>query len=162
MANKEDTTNKRQKTVTLMMGGPASGKSTVHKERYPDALVIDCDTFKEGHPDYDPKNPAALHVWSSLEATKAFHAALAGDDDFIFDGTGANAEKYVTFIAAAQGAGWHTRILYVACDLATALERNAGRDRVVGEDVVREKYSTIATSYEIVSRYVDEVVVVNG
>ena len=145
-----------------MMGGPASGKTTVRKERLPDVTVIDCDTFKEAHPDYDPKNPAALHAWSSLEAPKAFYAALAGDEDFVFDGTGANAEKYVTFIGAARAAGWHTRILYVACELATALERNANRERVVDEDVVREKYSTIAASYEIVSRYVDEVVVVNG
>ena len=148
--------------MTLMMGGPASGKSTVREARFPDLPVVDCDTFKEGHPDYDPKNPAALHVWSSLEATKAFYAALAGDDDFVFDGTGANAEKYVSYATDARGAGWHTRIMYVACELATALERNAGRERVVDEDVVREKYSTIAASYEIVSRYVDEVVVVNG
>ena len=35
-----------------MMGGPASGKTTVRKERLPDVTVIDCDTFKEAHPDY--------------------------------------------------------------------------------------------------------------
>ena len=153
---------KKARTLTLMAGGQASGKSTTLRRLYPGLPIVDCDKHKAAHPDYDPKNPGALHRWSSLEATKEFNERLAGDVDFAFDGTGTNAEKYVMFANAAHAAGWVVRLLYVSCDLKTALKRNAERERVVEENVVRDKYASIAASFEIVSRYVDEVVVVDN
>jgi predicted ABC-type ATPase len=161
MVNKENTPN-ATKTLTLMSGGPASGKSTELRKRYPGLPVVDSDAYKMSHPDYDPKNPSALHSWSSLKATQEFNTRLAGDEDFAFDGTGTNAEKYVMFANSAHAAGWNVRLLYVSCDLKTALKRNSERARTVPENVVRDKYSSIAASFEIVSRYVDEVVVVNS
>lgn len=153
---------RNQRTVTLMMGGPASGKSTARLARFPSTPVIDSDRIKATHPDYDVTKPSEFHAWSSLEATKAFHAALKGSEDFIFDGTGSNAEKYVLFAMAARKAGFKVHAFYVRCDLATALKRNDARERTVNPDVVREKYSTISVSFEIVAYYMDRVEVVNN
>jgi len=144
-----------------MMGGPASGKSTVRKQVHGDLYVVDSDGIKESHPDYDVNNPSALHAWSSRMATKEFYSMLSGSTNFVFDGTGANAEKYVTFAKAAHEEGWSVKVLYVRCDVVTALQRNAKRERTVNEDIVKEKYSTIAASHEIVAQYVDVVEVID-
>lgn len=146
----------------FMMGGPAAGKSTVRRKLFATLPVIDCDAIKASHSEYDAKNPAALHEWSSMEAARAAYMAIGDGASFVFDGTGSTAEKYIGFMQAASAAGFETILVYVACPLATAIERNASRERVVPEHVVREKHSSIAISYEILSRYAETVKVVNN
>ena len=154
------TETKTMRKAIFMMGGPASGKTSVRLERYADTLTIDSDEFKAAHPDYDPKNASALHAWSSLEARKMFDAAVADGVDFVYDGTGSTAEKYVDLIETAKTAGYETEIIYVECDVHIALKRNAKRDRRVDEDVIIEKYELITTSFAIVSDYADKVTVI--
>ena len=122
------------------------------------------DALKQAHPDYDPKNPQDLHAWSRTEATREFFRYLGRETatDFVYDGTGTNVERYVSWINAAHDAGYQVEMVYVTCDLATALHRNANRDRVVPEDVVRAKHATVGTAFEILSRYADSVRVVNN
>ena len=79
-----------------MMGGPASGKSTVRRERFPGVQVLDSDDFKQAHPDYDPKNPQVLHAWSAQELVQSLFRALAGDEDFVYDGTGSTVRSTST------------------------------------------------------------------
>ena len=146
----------------FMMGGPAAGKSTVRARDYAEMTAIDCDAIKAEHPRYDPRQPNVVHEWSSQEATRRFYAALGTGQDVVFDGTGNTAEKYVAFIQAAQVCGYVTEICYVTTDLATALVRNAERDRRVSDDVVRDRHARIATSFEIVSRYADGVRIVRN
>jgi predicted ABC-type ATPase len=157
---KNGTTEGRAMKAVFMMGGPASGKSTVRKAEFGGMAVIDADEIKESHPDYDPKNPQPLHAWSSLQASALVASMIAAGTDFVYDGTGSSAEKYVRLILDAQAAGFTCELVYVPCDLKTALARNAARPRTVPESVVREKYSTIATSFEIVARYADTVRVI--
>jgi predicted kinase len=152
-------------TLYLMMGGPASGKGTmISKTSYLNTLaVVDCDTFKAEHPDYDPKNiTQEVHDFSIVLCERAFFAALGTGASFIYDGTGCNAEKYVAKTAEAHAAGYNVEVVYVTCSMASALIRNAGRDRSVPENLLRDKYSTIATSFEIISRYVDGTTVINN
>lgn len=144
-----------QPLAVFMMGGPASGKTTIRQQLFPTTTTIDCDALKETHPAYNPKDPQALHVWSSQEAARAFYAALGTGEDVVFDGTGNTAEKYVAFIQAAHAAGYRADLIYVTCDLAEALRRNAARTRTVDEAIVRERHARVATSFEIVSRYAD-------
>ena len=146
----------------LMMGGPGSGKSYVRESLYSEIEAIDSDAIKSAHPDYDPDNPSALHAWSSREANKRLHQAIDAGQDFVYDGTGKAAEKYVQIIQAAHEAGYETLLVYVACNLSTALERNRNRDRKVPEDLVVEFHSRVATSFEIVARYAGGVRVVNN
>lgn len=148
----------------LTMGLPGSGKSTTLQNRYGDQLddyvLIDPDAHKERHPDYDPKNPSALHDWSKKMAEADLANAVAADANVIIDGTGTNAEKMVQRITRLQVAGYTTTVLYVTVSLKTALARNAARTRTVPESLVREKAELISTSFEIVAGYADEVLAI--
>lgn len=145
--------------AVFMVGGPGSGKSFVRKRDFGSLPVVDCDSFKESHPDYDPKNPAALHQWSQVECTKAFFRALGGTESFVYDSTGTNAEKMVDWMLKAQSAGFLVRLVYVRCSMNVALVRNQQRARTVPEEIVREKHATVETSFRICSGFADEVTV---
>ena len=149
--------NQTQPTAVFMMGGPGSGKSFVRDRDFAGLAVVDCDSIKESHPDYDPKNPSALHEWSRIECVKAFFRALGGDDSFVYDGTGTNAEKMVEWMLKAQEAGFKVQLVYVKCPLQTALRRNQQRDRTVPESIVREKHAVVETTFKILTGYADEV-----
>lgn len=144
-------------TLYCMIGGPGAGKSYVRRNdpELADLPVVDCDQWKKRHPDYDPNNPSAVHAWSSEKCTKQFFGMLAGDDSFVYDGTGTNAEKMVDWIMRAQSAGFRVELVYVRCPLNTALERNANRDRVVPEHIVRDKHEVVDTSFRISRGYAD-------
>jgi len=153
----------KRPTVYMMMGGPASGKSSVRRKELPGLPVVDCDNYKPEHPDYDPKDILPhVHEYSVEKCKREFYSKLGTGEDFVFDGTGSNAEKYVKMAADAHDAGFTVSILYVTCSLTIALARNDDRERTVPEHIVRAKYATIATSFEIVSRYVDEIRVINN
>lgn len=146
----------------FMMGGPASGKSTVRQRLFAGITVVDSDAIKATHPDYNPADPSALHAWSSTEATRAFYAALSTGQDVVFDGTGSNAEKYVAFINAAHAAGYLTEVVYVTTDLGTAIARNAARARVVPEAIVREKHAALAVAVDIVAKYAGSIRIIKN
>ena len=150
------------KTVTFTAGAPGAGKGYIIARDYADLHVVDCDSHKQAHPDYDPKNPGALHAWSSEMATKEFFSMLAGDDSFVFDGTGTDTAKLANFMNQAQLAGFTTQVCYVKVSLATALKRNSERERNVPESLVREKFATIATAVEILAGYADELRIVGN
>lgn len=156
--------NRTETRPTLIMtaGSPGAGKGYTIERMHPTLPVVDCDQFKMAHPDYDPKNPAALHAWSSEQAQHAFSAALLAGETFIYDGTGANVEKMATMIKAAHAAGFKVQILYVKVRLTTALARNAARERVVPESLLREKFNTVETAIEILANYADEIVTVEN
>lgn len=146
----------------FMMGGPGAGKGYIRERRYTGIKVLDCDAFKESHPDYDPKDPNALHKWSAEQVQRAFYASIGAGETFVYDGTGSNSDKYVKMICDAQAAGFVTEVCYVSCPMPVALRRNAERTRTVPESVVREKHATIETSAGIVSKYADNFIRVNN
>lgn len=165
MNSKTDNKAPATKTAVFMMGGPRAGKSTSIQsllEEFDGITVLDCDSIKEEHPEYDPKRPELIHVWSSAVCQQRFIAGMAQGISLIYDGTGVNSERLVRNITQAQEAGYHTMIVYVTCGLETALARNSKTVRQVPEEVIREKYSLISTSFEIVSRYADEIRVRSG
>lgn len=152
------------KTMTFSMGLPGAGKSTVLAERgyLEHAVCIDPDQIKEGHAEYDAKNPQALHAWSTEVAERQFQAALATESNYVVDGTGTNSEKMVRRIRQAQAFGFTCRLVFVRVSTKTALARNASRARSVAEQIIREKSLDMATSFEIVSAAADEVTVIDN
>lgn len=149
--------------MVFMMGLPAAGKTTVADAMFPSYTHIDADKFKERIDGYDPENAFLVHEESMQMYEAAFLRAVAGRTGmFVVDGTGVNAESMVRRIRQAQFAGFVTRLVYVTCSLETSLERANGRERKVPESVIREKALNIATSFEIVSQYVDLVQVVDN
>lgn len=151
-------------TAVLTMGLPGAGKSTVMNDRYDleNWTLIDPDEIKKEHADYDPNRPELIHEWSKREANARQARAVANGEDIIIDGTGTNAEKMVKWTRELQAAGYTVELLYVQVSLATALARNAARERTVPEDIVREKADLISTSFDITAAHVDTVTVVDA
>ena len=148
----------------ITMGIPAAGKSTVVNKKY-DAkewAFIDPDEIKKEHPKYDAKNPQLVHDWSKAIAKARMHEAIAVEKNIIVDGTGTNSEKLVSWVNEFHSVGYEVTLLFVKCNLQTALKRNAARDRIVPEEVIRKKSALISISFEIVSSYVDDVVIINN
>jgi predicted ABC-type ATPase len=141
-----------EKVAFYMVGGSGSGKSFVREHILTDLLLLDCDELKKSHPDYDPTNPAELHSWSAEELRKLYHYTIGTGENFVYDGTGSNKKRYSNWIPAAQAAGYRTIVVWVRCDLDTALERNrmrgANGDREVPEDVVIRKHHQVAEAVD--------------
>lgn len=154
----------KQAEIVFLMGNPAAGKSTVAAQLYATThTFIDCDQFKAAHPEYDPKNPAALHAWSAQQADQMFKAACAaGSGKYVVDGTGANLNNLLADIATAKEGGFSVNLMYVQCSLETSLRRNAARTRVVPEEVVRAKAAAVHSSFEVARNYVDGYKVINN
>ena len=150
--------------VVFMAGAAGAGKSYIRSKTADLATleVVDADQFKAAHPDYDPKNPGALHAWSSEMAREAYKRNLTGTESFIYDGTGTNAEKYVAMIREARAAGFTTEIVYVEVSRETSLRRNAARERNVPEYIVNEQHDLIPTSIELISREADAMRQINN
>jgi predicted kinase len=58
--------------------------------------------------------------------------------------------------------GFSIHLCYVKVSLATALARNAKRERNVPESIIREKALNIATSFELTAPHADSVVVIDN
>jgi predicted kinase len=154
----------RKPHAIMTMGLPGSGKSTVLNQlpNIAEFAIVDPDMIKATHPDYDPKNPGALHVWSKKVAAAQLATAIANNENVVVDGTGTNVEAMVRNITDLQAAGYFVEVLYVQVSLATAIYRNANRDRVVPVEIIREKAEVITTAADIVARYADKMTVVNN
>lgn len=154
----------KRSEMVFLMGNPAAGKSTRANMVYGAThKFIDCDQFKAAHPDYDPKQPHLLHAWSAAESAKMFQNACTGYvGKWVLDGTGANLTRLLGDIETAKRAGFRVTIFYVKCSLETSLRRNAKRERVVAESVIREKAEQVGASFEIARVYADKVVVVEA
>lgn len=148
------------KKAIFTMGLPGAGKSTVVNKLYSvDCfVVIDPDLIKEEMPDYDPKHPEVHHEWSKNQALIRQESAINEGKNLIIDGTGTNVEKMYAQIKMLQAQGYSVTLLYVEVRLETAIARNASRPRVVPEEIIREKWEFVETSFEILSKIADEVV----
>lgn len=150
--------------AVVTMGLPGAGKTTAMKAMFDltEWVMIDPDAIKESHPDYDPKDPEALHEWSKAKANATMYEAIAEQQPLIIDGTATNSDKMISVINKLHEAGYEVTLIYVKVSVATSLARNASRERTVPNRVIREKAGLMAISFEAVSGYVDHVKVVNN
>ncbi len=153
---------KMRKTATFMIGAPGAGKSRVAKEKFADRLILDCDTIKEQHPEYHPKNPGDVHEWSKVVLEEEFQAQIKKEESFVMDGTGANSDKMVRRMTEAKEEGFIIELFYVTVPLEVALERNAKRKRTVPKSVVIEKWKDIKYSFELVAPHASNITVINN
>lgn len=151
-----------EKKLVVMAGLPGAGKSYVRANRYADMKVIDCDEIKKTLPGYDPKNPSAVHQQSKVLEAQAIYSAFGKGESFVYDTTATNWAKLVKLIQDAQGIGYKVELCYVKVSLQTALYRNSKRERVVPEALIREKFSLLPVSLEVLSGYVDNYIIVKN
>tara|TARA_B100001939_G_scaffold128063_3_gene110968 strand:+ start:315 stop:818 length:504 start_codon:yes stop_codon:yes gene_type:complete len=149
------------------MGLPAAGKSSVIKDgraKVDGAVLLDCDSFKEAHPDYDPHNPQALHSWSKAKVKEAFNEALETGGQFVYDTTGTNAPRMLNEMNRAKEAGFNVRLVFVKVDLVTSIGRNhdASRGRVVPLPVIIEKADKVNRVFDEIHHVAHEVVIIDN
>lgn len=152
-----------QATMTMLGGGPASGKSSVMN---PDtsndkhAVTVDPDAFKQLLPGYkemaakDSKAASYYHEESSALAKRFAEVACKENYNVVYDGTGDGSPKSVQKkIDAAKANGYKTVAKYVTIDTDEAVKRNQARyddavaagktPRLVPESYVRSCHAKV-------------------
>lgn len=127
--------------IICFQGCPGSGKSTVAKQRYPHAVVVSLDAIREeltGDAADQSRNAEVMPI-----ATARAVAALEAGRDVVIDSTLARREWLATWEAMAHRYGASLIVVSVRVPLATALERNARRSRVVPAHIVERMYNDI-------------------
>jgi predicted ABC-type ATPase len=172
----------QQPVAVVMMGGSASGKSTVVKHLLGDAGKTDFvnanpDDVKEQLPEYkkgigehggpSAKDTAAsVHEESSDIAEEVRNSAIADRKNLILDGTGRNADKYAKKIEQLRAAGYHVRLVMVHVDIngarARAVQRAERSGRWVPDAFVEEAHHVIPGNFEKIAKSADEAVLIDN
>ncbi len=139
-----------QKTVTLMMGAPASGKGHLRKnlvdqEVIPSNLVaVDPDDIKTQGlaPDYDRyselsarKAAGFVHEEGSDIAKKVFEAMEERGYDYLQDKVFADYGKLVKEISRLNRIGYKVKIVMASCPVDVAYKRMLARGKATGRYV---------------------------
>lgn len=135
----------KQKMAIVMMGGTASGKSTMlHRSGAAgDNFVhVDADDIKGELPEY--KRALAMkwqaaagfaHEESSTVAKQASKRAVDEGYNVVLDGTGANERKFIKQVEMLKEAGYHVHLMMPDQDKDAAVEAAAGRANRTGRYV---------------------------
>ena len=139
-----------QATMTMMGGGPASGKSSVVENGFvklteeSKTVTIDPDFLKSKLPGYEEmalktdKAAGYYHEESSALAKRLYAVALSENINVVYDGTGDGSYNSATGkIKQAKESGYLVKGEYVTIDTAEALRRNQAR-----YDHALEKYKS--------------------
>ena len=126
-----------QATMTMLGGGPASGKSSVMNpdtSKNPNAVTVDPDAIKKMLPGFnemakkDPNAAAYYHEESSALAKRFSEVAFAENYNVIYDGTGDGSNGSVQKkIDSARAHGYRVEAKYVSVDTESAVQRNQKR-----------------------------------
>lgn len=149
-----------QATMTMLGGGPASGKSSVmstdtSKDKH--AVTVDPDAFKEMLPGYkemaakSDQAAAYYHEESSALAKRFSEVAYKENYNVVYDGTADGSDASVLKkINAAKANGYRVEAKYVSVDTDEAVRRNQARyndakaagknPRLVPDEVVRNTH----------------------
>lgn len=125
----------------ILSGLPGSGKSTWAKKNLPNAVVVCKDNIrKEICGDVDDQSQNARVFRIARARTKEL---LAEGKDVILDATHLT-EKSRRDMAELAPKGTPVVIVWFNTPLKTCLERNAGREKLVPESVIRKMHFTFA------------------
>ena len=162
--------------ITILGGGPASGKGSFTKKGnkfgIPDAdtqVTIDPDEVKGQLPEYlleqdKTKSAAYAHEESSALGKRIMQAAIENGYDYTLDGTGDNSAKTMMGkIAAARAIGDGAVVdgAYMTCPTDVALksseERGRKTDRIVPPAVVEGTHSKVSHIFPQIASEFDHV-----
>jgi predicted ABC-type ATPase len=170
-----------KKQAIVLMGGPASGKTSTVKhllgtDDFADANFVNVnpDDCKEKMPEYNQalnfekdgvrmsaKDAAWMaHEESSDIAGQVHELAIAQGMNIVLDGTGKTADKHIERVRKLQEAGYHVQLVMPDVDVDDAWERSSGRaertGRWVPEDILRDAHAVIPANFETIARQSDE------
>jgi len=116
------------KVLFLMVGIPASGKTTARKKLFKDGYTFICPDEYIGYTKDDPWTPkAAKAAWSKADAL--LKESLLKDDSFVvFDATFVSVKKRKKYIDIAKKLGADVGAVFVNTSGKVCRQRNASRD----------------------------------
>ena len=165
-----------QKLAVVMMGGPASGKSTATQHMGLEEFVhVDPDAIKDHLPEMNmglnlgktkdglvisaKSTAAAVHEESSQLASRVRKKAIADGHHVLVDGTGKNGDKHEKLIKHLQEQGYKVHLVMAHQTPSIAHELNKGRSttggRFVPKGVVDGAYAKIPHNFERLAKVAD-------
>lgn len=136
-----------KKVAIVMMGGPASGKTTMlnhvmNPEEASKFVSVNADDAKSIIPQYrqgirGKYAPTAnqAHEESSYAANRLLNHAIKMGKHVLLDGTGANAQKHGQKIQRLKDNGYHVHLMYMEKPYAQGVSDAAGRANRTGRYV---------------------------
>jgi predicted ABC-type ATPase len=154
----------------MMMGGPASGKSTMVRHSglsTENFVVADADGVKDYLPEYrvavrnNARSAATVvHEESSMLVKAIRSEAIDTSRNLVIDGTGSKIASYETNLARLVEQGFHTTLLMADCGADLAVRRAADRaertGRFIPESFIRDSYGGIPANFVGFRHKVDE------
>jgi predicted ABC-type ATPase len=173
-----------QRIVTILGGGPASGKSSLRKKAEAEmpensSVGIDPDEMKAALPGYEDlavkstKAAGIYHEESSALAKSLYSAVLDSGLNAVYDGTGDGSVKSLKKkIDQARAAGCKVVGSYMTLDIEEALKRNRSRyehakakydagesnipPRLVADDEVRKIHGNVTDTSIACAKFFDD------
>lgn len=124
-----------EQKATILIGPPASGKSTIANQLARDrgAMIVDADEAKKVIPEYAGGIGAnAVHEESSELATDALAHAIASGDNVVVPKVGAKHGSIEVLTDQLKAAGYRVELVEVVATPATAIARMLGRFKSSG------------------------------
>jgi adenylate kinase family enzyme len=106
----------QQRKVTIIIGAPASGKSSIANKiaQAKNALIVDSDEAKKVLPEYENGVGAhAVHEESSILAGEVLVKALQNQDNIVYPRVGSNADEIDQYITKFQELGYDVDLVAV-------------------------------------------------
>jgi predicted ABC-type ATPase len=126
-----ETLRTKKPVAIMLMGGPASGKSTIGGA-YPDTQFIhlDADALKEHLPEYKvatkwrAKNAAKMTHEESIHLMQQLREkTISARKNLVMDGTGRHVTSYLNMITKLKTAGYHVKVVLADIDQDLARKR---------------------------------------
>ena len=144
--------------VVFLAGGPGSGKSyvngkilTAHGLRVINSDVIFTLLLKRAGlslkmPDSEESSRTIARDKAKILTANKLDLLLHGRLGVVIDGTGHDFIKIKTMSDNMKDQGYDSYMVFVNTSIEVALKRNAGRERSVSDDIVRERWSAVQTN----------------
>jgi GNAT superfamily N-acetyltransferase/predicted ABC-type ATPase len=125
-------------TLTVILGPPASGKTTALRPRIeaanPNSVILDADVAKSYLPEHGKLPAALLHPESSTMVDTLSAKALDGSYNIIMDRTGNNITGTVNLLKMAKQLGYTLRVAHMDVNPLDAAKRAIHRAFTPGSE----------------------------
>lgn len=157
-----------QPVAVMLMGGPASGKSTLGSA-YPDDQFVhlDADALKEHIPEYRvavkwrARNAARMAHEESIHLMQQLREkTIASGKNLVMDGSGRHLESYLRMIRDLHQAGYHVKLVMAHNDKDIALARAKARGRATGrwipDHIFDDTYDSVPKNFKPIANAADD------